>query len=111
DALAVAPFLLIIASTLGLGWLAYRARLHDDRLDRFLTLAGTLAEERWLCLSALLASPRHAALGRDVAKATGKREGDTDVDESLTVLERMRLVRRVLSEKGGDLVMVWKACA
>jgi len=111
DTQAVVPFFLIVSSTLGLGWLAYRAALSDERLSRFLTIAGTLAEERWLCLYALLQAKRHAGIGLEVARATGRAEGDPEVDESLSILEKKRLVRTTLTERGGDLFLVWKACA
>ncbi|MDA4136366.1 MAG: hypothetical protein OK449_05120 [Thaumarchaeota archaeon] len=109
-ALSLNSFLLLAASVMGMGWLAYRAGRSDDRLDRFLNLASAQPEEYWAYLSRLLNRSHRMGTGEEISLVSpGTQMSDTGrVDSSLRELERRRLVRRSLVERGADIVSVWR---
>jgi hypothetical protein len=109
-ALTLYPFLLLAASVMGMGWVAYRASRSDERLDRFLTLASAQPEEYWPYLSGLLNRSHRMGTGEELSLAApGTQMPDAErVDSSLRELERRRLVRRSLVERGADIVSVWR---
>jgi hypothetical protein len=109
-ALTLEPFLLLAASVMAIAWFAYRASRSDERLDRFLTLASAQPEEYWSYLSRLLTRSHRMGTGEEISLASpGTQMADEQrVDSSLRELERRRLVRRSLVERGADLVSVWR---
>lgn len=104
------PLLAMAVSVFGMGWLAYRIRLSDQRLDGFCSEVSTLAEDRWSLVSRLIEMPGREGTGWEAADSKLSETENENAVESLGVLERMRLVRRVLVERGGDPVMLWSAC-
>jgi hypothetical protein len=108
--LLTVPFLLLISSTIGIGWGVYRAGLSDDRLDGFLTIASIQSEEYASYLSRLLRRSHHAGTSQEVAAESGDPSGpDAEhVDSSMRELERTRLVRAFLMEREADIVSVWR---
>lgn len=110
DGVLVSPALLVASSSALIAWVAYRAGLSDQSLDRFLTLASTVAEENWSYLAKLLRSSDASGTGYELA-LSDERSGSIDpgkIDASLRTLERKHLVKRMLAERGSDLIMVWK---
>jgi hypothetical protein len=108
--LLVTTFLLLTSSLALVAWAAYRASLLDEGLDRFLTIASAQTEESWSYLSSLLKRAHHAATGQELALGAGlSSPPETErLDLLLRELEQRRLVRRLLTERGRDIVSVWR---
>ena len=109
--LFTSTFLILASSMIAIIWVAYRASVLDERLDRFLTMASAQSEENWWYLTGLLKRPHHAGTGQELALAENI-STPADVERmasSLGELEKRRLVRRSLIERGADIVSVWRA--
>jgi hypothetical protein len=109
--LFTSTFLALASSMIAIIWVAYRASVLDERLDRFLTIASAQTEENWWYLTGLLKRPHHAGTGEELALAENiSKPADVErMDSSLSELEKRRLVRRSLIERGADIVSVWRA--
>ncbi len=106
---SIQPSVVTIVSIAVLFFVAYRATLSDDRLDRFLGLAPLEPTGRWSILSRLLGRRSRLGTGQELASSASR--GDTPSDslvKSLQELENRRLVRRDLVERGPELVSVWR---
>ncbi len=106
------PYLLMLFSIPVMSWMVSRARNSDRELDRFLTRASTLGEGHWVTLSALMKRQGRAATGQDLVSATvggGETGAISIVVSSLRFLEDLRMVRRVVVERGAELIEMWKA--
>ena len=110
-AVFVTPFLLIVSSIGVMLWFLAQASRRDARLDRFLTLSSVQPQHSWSTLSLLLARKNHA--GTPLGLASDERHGEPHdaegIEASLESLEQRHLVRRLLTEAGSDIVLVWKA--
>ena len=97
------PFVEVVTTTLMIGWLVYRARLSDHRLDKFVRKVSRLAEGPWLAVVGLLDRPRKAGPGYEIlSRAKG---GRILIEE----LERHKLIEEKLVENGNELALVWRA--
>lgn len=104
------PLALLLSSIACVGWVAYQMTFRDDRLDRFLNLAANEAGDEWRELSSLLGFRHHSGTGQEIRAAaggTGRKNSDS-LDSSLRNLERKRLVRRSIVERGADAILVWR---
>ena len=97
------PFVEVVTTTLMIGWLVYRARLSDHRLDDFVRKVSRLAEGPWLAVVGLLDRPRKTGPGYEML--SGAKGGPILIKE----LERHKLIEEKLVENGNELALVWKA--
>jgi len=134
---SVSPFLLLVSSIGVMSWFSVQASRRDERLDRFLTLSSVQPQSSWSTLSLLLARKNHAGTSLEltiderVGRPSYGEEGGVSLPGSvqrssrpaageesllssgrsqsgaLVELEQRHLVKRVLVEKGSDLVSVW----
>jgi hypothetical protein len=92
-------------------WGAHRVELFDIRQEKFLTKASELNNEEWKALSNLVAYPRTGRTGYEIAKLAWNHREEVRTENILGFLkklERLGMIRRVVSERGSEVLLLWK---
>ena len=109
DAQALTTLVFLAATFALVAWVSYRASRVDDKLDRFLAKAFALNDENWTQLGALVSRSHRSGTCLELASnMNASSDGIGRLRSSLADLEEHRLIRRTLTERGGDIVSTWK---
>lgn len=104
-------YLLLGSLSLVIAWGAYRALLYESLQQRFMTETSELNEAEWKKLSRLLGQSKRSRTGFEIARLAGPEGQEARTNETLAFLRRLEQVgvlRRVITERGSDVLLLWK---